>query len=168
MRHGPSQRTTQFRMLASASHISCTLIVWSFFRLTYSCSLTAGVAILTCVQSTQPMTFGKFATAWNTTFMASVSRCGWKRTCLGTTTHKSSEGCNHSVYSSRNDCLAYTKQITNWKLPHAKNCNAIRTWSVGVREPFRSATETLSPTISTRFMMSARRKRYLMYISASS
>ena len=30
--------------------------------------------------------------------------------------HKSSEGCSHSVFSSRNGCLAYTKQITNYQL----------------------------------------------------
>ena len=38
-------------------------MVWSLFWLTYSCSLTARVAIFTCMQSMLPITFGKFATA---------------------------------------------------------------------------------------------------------
>ena len=122
----PGQRTTQFMMLASASHISCTFIVWSFYRLTYSCSLTAGVAIFT---------FGKFATAWNTTFMASVSRCGWKRTCLGTSQAKAAD--TQCIVLKMVALLTPNKSpTTNWKLPHAKNRNATRTWSVSVSEPF--------------------------------
>ena len=146
-------------MLSSASHIRCAFIVWSFFRLTYSCSLMADV------QSTQPITFGKFATTWNMTFMTSVSCSAWKWTWLGTSQVKAAATLC-TVLQTVVLLIPNKSPTTNWKLPHTNKRNPTITWSVGVSEPFHSATKMLSPTISTKSMMSAQRKRSVVNNSA--
>jgi len=64
------------------------------------------VAILTCVQSTQPVTFGKVRHSMEHNFHG-IRLALWVETNVSR--HKASEGCSHSVNNSRNGCLANTK-----------------------------------------------------------
>ena len=77
-------------------------------------------------------------------FMASVSRCGWKRTCLGTSRAKAA-ATRCIVLEMVALLTPNISPTTNWKLPHTKNRNAIRTWSVGV-----SVTKGCGLSLNTR------------------